>query len=148
MDEQALIDAIRDRVADPERRVDHRPSEFVGSVRSMSLGESFSSARRLAGQLRQLMAGGVTNELEAEAERYQEAMNKPLDRPLPARASAEALDAAEASMGVALPPLLRRLYAEIANGGFGPGRADRRSRRVDRRRWPHDGAAPRDAGKR
>ena len=121
MDEQTLVDAIRDRVADPERRLDHRPSEFLASVKSMSLGELFSSGRTVAGQLSQLMAGGVTDELTAEAERYQEAMNRPLDRPLPERASADALDAAEASMSVTLPPFLRRLYTEIANGGFGPG---------------------------
>ncbi len=32
-----------------------------------------------------------------------------------------ALDAAEAELGFALPALLRRLYLEVENGGFGPG---------------------------
>ena len=32
----------------------------------------------------------------------------------------EALDDAERVIGYPLPPLLRRLYAEVANGGFGP----------------------------
>ena len=36
-------------------------------------------------------------------------------------ATAAAIEDAEASLGVALPPLLRRLYVEIGNGGFGPG---------------------------
>lgn len=40
---------------------------------------------------------------------------------LPGPASAAALDSAERSLGLRLPVLLRRLYAEIANGGFGPG---------------------------
>jgi hypothetical protein len=31
------------------------------------------------------------------------------------------VDAAEAALGFAIPPLLRRLYAEVGNGGFGPG---------------------------
>ena len=29
--------------------------------------------------------------------------------------------AAEAALGFALPPLLRRLYLEVSNGDFGPG---------------------------
>ncbi|MGW0209153.1 SMI1/KNR4 family protein [Streptomyces sp. NPDC003233] len=43
------------------------------------------------------------------------------DSPLtPAPASAEALAEAERIIGYPLPPLLRRLYTEVANGGFGP----------------------------
>ncbi|MEV8561606.1 SMI1/KNR4 family protein [Streptomyces sp. NPDC051917] len=38
----------------------------------------------------------------------------------PAPASAEALAEAERIIGYPLPPLLRRLYTEVANGGFGP----------------------------
>jgi hypothetical protein len=30
------------------------------------------------------------------------------------------VDAAEAALGFAIPPLLRRLYTEVGNGGFGP----------------------------
>jgi hypothetical protein len=41
--------------------------------------------------------------------------------PLSAVATEAALLATEQSIGFALPPLLRRLYQEIANGGFGPG---------------------------
>ncbi len=36
-------------------------------------------------------------------------------------ASEEQLRATEAALGFPLPPLLRALYAEVANGGFGPG---------------------------
>jgi hypothetical protein len=36
-------------------------------------------------------------------------------------ASAAALAKAERDLGFTLPPLLRAVYAEIANGGFGPG---------------------------
>jgi hypothetical protein len=39
---------------------------------------------------------------------------------LPAVASEDAVAHAELVIGYALPPLLRRLYLEIANGGFGP----------------------------
>jgi len=37
-----------------------------------------------------------------------------------APASPASIDAAEAAIGAALPSLLRRLYLEVANGGFGP----------------------------
>jgi hypothetical protein len=40
---------------------------------------------------------------------------------LPPPASAMAVADAEAVLGFAFPPLLRRLYLEVANGGFGPG---------------------------
>ncbi len=40
--------------------------------------------------------------------------------PLPSPATPEAVAEAEALIGFPLPPLLRRLYLEVANGGFGP----------------------------
>jgi hypothetical protein len=40
---------------------------------------------------------------------------------LPAPAPAELVAEAEHKMGFELPPFLRTLYLEIANGGFGPG---------------------------
>jgi hypothetical protein len=40
---------------------------------------------------------------------------------LPAPAEEAAIAAAEAALGVTLPPALRRVYAEVADGGFGPG---------------------------
>ncbi len=44
-------------------------------------------------------------------------------RPMPTvapPATAAEVDAAEAALGFAIPPLLRRLYTEVGNGGFGP----------------------------
>jgi hypothetical protein len=40
--------------------------------------------------------------------------------PLYAAASTTAVEAAEAQVGFNLPALLRRLYTEVGNGGFGP----------------------------
>jgi hypothetical protein len=40
--------------------------------------------------------------------------------PLYGATSTRALDAAEAQVGFPLPALLRRLYTEVGNGGFGP----------------------------
>lgn len=31
------------------------------------------------------------------------------------------VESAEAKMGLGLPPLLRELYTQVGNGGFGPG---------------------------
>ncbi|MDQ1009948.1 hypothetical protein QFZ82_004433 [Streptomyces sp. V4I23] len=41
-------------------------------------------------------------------------------RALPPPAPPEAVAEAEEAIGFPLPPLLRRLYLEVANGGFGP----------------------------
>jgi hypothetical protein len=38
-------------------------------------------------------------------------------------ASEEEIASAEADLGFGLPPLLRRIYAEVADGGWGPGHA-------------------------
>ncbi|SCF56517.1 SMI1/KNR4 family protein [Streptomyces sp. Ncost-T10-10d] len=40
---------------------------------------------------------------------------------MPPPATPEAVAEAEEVIGFLLPPLLRRLYIEVANGGFGPG---------------------------
>jgi hypothetical protein len=44
-----------------------------------------------------------------------------LDDPLPPPVNRQAVTAAEDRLGFALPSLLARLWAEVANGGFGPG---------------------------
>ena len=121
MDESEIIEAIRDRIADPERRVDVRPSEFLASVQGMSLGQLFTAGRAAMADAMRAARGDLDDELVGKAEAVGAAMNRPSERALPPPATAEALDAAEARMGVTIPPLLRRLYAEVANGGFGPG---------------------------
>jgi hypothetical protein len=54
---------------------------------------------------------------------YVQARREGLIEPLPAlaAATAEMIEEAEAVTGFRLPPLLRRLYLEVGNGGFGPG---------------------------
>lgn len=122
MEECELIEAIRLRIADPDRRVDARPSEFFAGVQGMSLGALFRAGRAAAADALRAARGDLDDELVGRAEAYGASMNRPAERPLPAHASPEALDAAEGRMRVRIPPLLRRLYAEVANGGFGPGR--------------------------
>lgn len=43
------------------------------------------------------------------------------DQELPEPASVDDVRAVEQMVGQPMPPLLRRLYLEVANGGFGPG---------------------------
>lgn len=47
------------------------------------------------------------------------------DREFPAPASESHVAEAERVIGYPIPPLLRRLYLEVADGGFGPGRRGR-----------------------
>lgn len=73
--------------------------------------------RALAGS----RSGTVDRHVSAKAEELAAAMNTPVESTLPAPATAADLDRAEASLGFRLPPTLRRVYAEVADGGFGPG---------------------------
>jgi hypothetical protein len=43
------------------------------------------------------------------------------ERRLPRPASPDLVAGAEQTLGFSLPPLLRRIYLEVADGGFGPG---------------------------
>ncbi len=116
-----LVARLRERASDPERRVDARPSEFAASISGLDPAELFARGRTTAQDLRRLRDQGVDDELIAKAGDIEHRMTTPAARALPEPATAAALDAAEARLGVALPPVLRRLYLEVANGGFGPG---------------------------
>jgi hypothetical protein len=63
----------------------------------------------------------VDPDAHARAEQLGRAMTAPAGRELPPPADQTAIQAAEAELGIALPPFLRRLYAEVADGAFGPG---------------------------
>jgi hypothetical protein len=116
-----LIQRIHERAADPAGRTEERPSEFWTSVTSQSFGGLLGMGRSVAQDLGRLLRQGPDDELTARAEAIERSMTTPAERPLPAPASEEQLKAAERRLGFALPPLLRRLYAEVANGGVGPG---------------------------
>jgi hypothetical protein len=60
---------------------------------------------------------------ERRSPAYLKARRDGLAEPLPplVTATAGAVASAEERIGFALPPLLRRLYLEVGNGGFGPG---------------------------
>jgi hypothetical protein len=116
-----LIARLRERVADPDRRLDARPSQLFASMTAMNLGDMFRVGRALTQDLRRLFDQGPTPDLVAKANAIEQSMSTPEIKPLPKPATEAELAAAEARMTVRLPPLLRRLYLDLANGGFGPG---------------------------
>jgi hypothetical protein len=65
---------------------------------------------------RRMYARGTPEHLEARAAGLVEKLP-----PLKPPASGEAIGAAEHLLGYPFPHLLRRLYTEVGNGGFGPG---------------------------
>jgi len=116
----ALISRVAARAADPQRRVDDRPSELFASISSAGLGDLMAMLQSLSGDLGQLRVNGPTPAINARAEAIGRSMTTPAVRELPAVAGTSALATAEAELGVRFPALLRRLYTEVANGGFGP----------------------------
>jgi SMI1 / KNR4 family (SUKH-1) len=121
----SLIERLRERAADPERRVDARETQFFAGVKTLDLGGLLG----MLGDLRPLLeravdgarTGDVDPEVAAKADEFAEAMSTPVESELPPPATLEELERAEEALGFALPPLLRRVYGEVANGGFGPG---------------------------
>lgn len=97
-----LLRRLQSRAADPERRTDAPPST---RGRTVSVG-GFA--------VRGIDLGAL---LRGEADPHTKSVDTPLADPL----DDHAIAAAEARLGFALPPELRRLYTEIGDGGFGPG---------------------------
>lgn len=120
-----LIPRLRERAADPARRTTHRPTQFSRDVGGLGLGGMLSLGRSLAADLGRVVGanqtGGVDALGAARAEDVHRAMTTPADRDLPLPADEATLGAAEAALGVRFPNALRRAYAEVADGGFGPG---------------------------
>jgi hypothetical protein len=124
-DLEALLPLLRARAADPERRTDVRPSEFGATVGTLDLGGLLSMGRDLASGLRSVVAanqeGRIDDAGHARALELGRSMATPAPAVLPAPASDATVARAEAALGVALPVALRRVYTEVADGGFGPG---------------------------
>ena len=120
-----LLPRLRDRAADPDRRTSSRPSQLGAQVRSLDLGGLLSMGRSLADQLRGVVAANQAGTIDPAGTEaafdIERLMSTPAGSVLPAPADEATIAAAEARMGVRLPPGLRRVYAEVADGGFGPG---------------------------
>lgn len=123
MHDDELIAALRARAADPGRRLEAQVSAFGMDVASMGLGQMLASLRDLQGDLARLLEDPLhpPADLQEKAASFGERMQQPAEQPLPAPAAEADVLAAEAAIGAPLPPLLRRLYTEVADGGFGPG---------------------------
>jgi hypothetical protein len=121
-----LIERLRQRAADPARRTDRVPSRM--DVRIAGLGatelatETADAAAQLQALIQSIRATGWPDPASRQqADRVAAEMSTPVVRELAAPVDGAALDRAEASLGTALPPFVRRLYCEIADGAFGPG---------------------------
>jgi hypothetical protein len=120
-----LLPRLRARAADADRRTSSRPSELMAGVRTLDLGGLLTMGRSLADQLRGVVAAnqeGRVDQAGLEAAMgLERAMTTAAPSVLPGPADEAWLAQVEARLGVPLPPALRRVYAEVADGGFGPG---------------------------
>jgi hypothetical protein len=121
-----LVERLRARAADPERRVDVRPSQFMAGISTLDLGGLMGMLGSVSGDLQRVVAANqagapIDATLHARAEAFGASMSTPVATSLPAPADPAALSAAEAALGFAFPPFLRRAWGEVADGGFGPG---------------------------
>ena len=121
-----LIGRLRDRAADPARRADVVADAFSASVRSMDLGGLLGAMGGAAASLTRAVAeirstGTTSPDTRAAAQQVGALMGSPARPDLLPPATEAELAAAEAALGQRLPAAIRRSYAEIANGGFGPG---------------------------
>lgn len=122
----ALLERLRARAADPERRADVIVDAFSASVRSMDLGSLLGAGRSAAASLNQLLGEIRTTGMpslasQAQADAIAGMMGRPARTDLPPAAAEDAVSRVEGLVGGRLPAILRRAYREIADGGFGPG---------------------------
>jgi hypothetical protein len=126
-DQDQLIEQLRARAADPKGRTEYVPSVFEQSIRSMSLGGVLSFGRSVADSLRRVVDSNQAGRMPdpkvlGTAERLQRDMTSPAPAGALRAASTADVQAAEAALGLSFPSFLARLYVEVADGGFGPGR--------------------------
>lgn len=121
-----LIERLRARAADPERRVEVRRGTFGAEIRTLSLGQLVArtmdtrqALSRVVGAVRE---GRVPDaDIHERADRIRDELSRRVMPELPAIASPAAIADLEAELAAPLPAVLRRAYLEVANGGFGPG---------------------------
>jgi hypothetical protein len=124
IDLDALMDRLRARAADPDRRVDQRGSRFDARVRGMALGELITTDRSVADMLAAVVtdnrAGRIDPTRLAAVSALAAEMDEPVDGDLGPPLTDDAIDGADATLGLRLPLALRRAYRDVADGGFGP----------------------------
>ena len=141
MDE--LIARLKERAADPKRRTDAPQSvslrgrggtltTMFGSLAagpsgtSSTLGSGPMTLGSLLGDLRRVVVANqagrpVDPDIRERADAMQASMKTDNATDLPTPADPATLARAEAALGSPLPEDMRRLYSEVADGGFGPG---------------------------
>ena len=119
-----LIERLQSRVANPERRTDFTPSRFDERLNNLSLGSILFEGLNIAKDLRRVVQanqqGEVPEDLISRADDIADEMMTPASSDLPPRATPSAMQSAESELEFRLPDLMRRLYVEVADGGFGP----------------------------
>ena len=120
-----LLVRLSARAADPDRRTDVRPTQFWAQTQSLDFGGLIRALGQAQSDLaRALEASGegrVDPESRQKADEIATAMSTPVTSELAPPVDRATLDAAEDALGFALPPAIRRIYGEVADGGFGPG---------------------------
>jgi hypothetical protein len=125
-DADELIERLRARAADPERRADVRQSQFMAGISTLDLGGLMGMLGSVSGDLQRVVAANqagtpIDPSLHAKAQAIGASMSTPVATSLPGPADPAAIASLESSLGAALPLFLRRVYLEVADGGFGPG---------------------------
>lgn len=123
-DADDLLARLRRRAADPARRTDGRESAFSADVRTMDPGAMARMLQAVQADLARAMASGPEGpppDVLARAMELGAQMGAPAESGLPGPCAPADLAEAEARLGFTLPPLLRRVLTEVADGGFGPG---------------------------
>jgi hypothetical protein len=119
-----LIQRLQTKAASPDLRTDYRPSVFDDRVQKLNLFGLFREALRARNELHRVVAanrgGNVPSDLVSQAETIAAEMTTPASSTRPSPAGEASLNATEAQLGITFPPLLRRIYLEVADGGFGP----------------------------
>jgi len=98
----------------------------MAGVSTLDLGGLMGMLGSVSGSLKRVVAANQAGEptdpdLSAQTEQLGAAMGTPVQTTLPPPADEALLARAESALGASLPPFLRRVYAEVADGGFGPG---------------------------
>jgi hypothetical protein len=120
-----LVPRLRARIADPARRTDVRPNQMMASIQSLD----FEGLVAMSRGINEVFAGVVAANREGRvdpagaslAEDLHRQMTTPVEVPVRPPASETEIRRVEGELGFALPAALRRVYAEVADGGFGPG---------------------------
>lgn len=124
MDADKVIECLRTRAADPARRRDAVPWPPEGG--SLSLDVLGARVQMTGSDLMRMVESNRQGRppdpaLVRLAESVAAAMGSPqTPTAAPDPADPAAVDDAERALGVTLPPLLRRVYVEVADGGVGP----------------------------